>query len=262
MKITCIQMDMLLGEPEKNFARAEELIRKAAAESPDVIVLPETWNVGFFPREGLEDTADRDGAGVKSRIGGLARELGVNIVAGSVANRRSGGIYNTCYVFDRDGNTVAEYDKTHLFTPMGEDPYFNKGDHASVFTLDGHRCGVIICYDVRFPEFTRTMTVGGIDFLFVVSQWPKVRVPHLLALTKARAIENQAFVVCCNSCGRAGDTVYGGASSITDPWGETLASAGETEAIVTADCDASVLDGIRGSINVFRDRRPELYDIN
>ncbi len=263
MRITCIQMDMLLGEPEKNFRRAEELIEKAVSdESPDVIVLPETWNVGFFPREGLEDLADKDGAKVKERIGGLAKKHGVNIVAGSVANLKNGGVYNTSLVFDRAGNAVAEYDKTHLFTPMGEDGFFRKGDHASVFTLDGQRCGVIICYDVRFPELTRTMTVKGLDFLFVVSQWPKVRVPHLLALTKARAIENQMFVVCCNSCGRAGETVYGGASSIVDPCGETLALAGEGEQLIAADCDPSVLAGIRDSINVFRDRRPELYNIN
>ena len=263
MKITCIQMDMLFGEPEKNFSRAEELRDKAVAETaPDTVTLPETWNTGFFPREGLEALADKDGAEVKSRIGALAKKHGVNIVAGSVANLKNGGVFNTCYVFDRAGKTVAEYDKTHLFAPMGEDGYFKKGDHLSTFDLDGRRCGVIICYDVRFPELTRTMTVGGLDFLFVVSQWPKVRIPHLLALTKARAIENQMFVVCCNSCGSAGETVYGGASTITDPWGETLAAAGPDEQFITAGCDVSTLKSIRESINVFRDRRPELYNIN
>ena len=263
MKITCIQMNMLFGEPKKNFSHAEELIEKAVVEeSPDVILLPETWNTGFFPREGLKDRSDKDGREVKTRIGVLAKKYGVNLVAGSVANEKGGKIYNTCYVFDRAGKVVAEYDKTHLFTPMGEDGFFEKGDHSSTFTLDGYKCGVIICYDVRFPEFTRTMTVEGLDFLFVVSQWPKVRVPHLLALTKARAIENQMFVACCNSCGSAGQTVYGGFSTITDPWGETLAAAGADEQFITAECDPSVLKEIRESINVFRDRRPELYHVN
>ena len=264
MKITCIQMDMLLGLPESNFRHAEELIEKAAAsEKPDVLVLPETWNVGFFPREGLEELADADCKEVKARIGALAAKHRVNIVAGSVANRRADGVYNTCCVFDREGRMVAEYDKTHLFTPMNEDGYFKKGDHLSAFELDGSRCGVMICYDVRFPELTRTYTVnGGLDILFVVSQWPKVRIPHLLALTRARAIENQTFVVCCNSCGTAGETVYGGASSIHDPWGERIAEAGAGEQLITADCDLSILKNIRETINVFRDRRPELYKIN
>ncbi len=97
--------------------------------------------------------------------------------------------------------------------------------------------------------------------LFVVSQWPKIRTFHLRSLTTARAIENQMFVVCCNSCGVAGETVYGGNSAIIDPWGETIALAGETEEILSTECDLKVLDSIRSTIPVFRDRRPELYNI-
>ena len=99
----------------------------------------------------------------------------------------------------------------------------------------------------------------GIDVLFVVSQWPKERISHLRSLTTARAIENQMFVVCCNSCGTAGETVYGGNSAIIDPWGQTIAVAGEKEEILTGACDRGALTEIRGTIPVFRDRRPELY---
>ena len=127
-----------------------------------------------------------------------------------MVNRKADGIYNTAFVFDRNGKEIGAYDKTHLFTPMAEDKYFQKGDHLTFFELDGVRCGIIICYDIRFPELVRSYAVKGLDMLFVVSQWPAVRIPHLLALTKARAIENQMFVVCCNSCGTAGSTVYGG----------------------------------------------------
>ena len=260
MKVACIQMNMKFSDPDWNFEQAEKLILQAAPGS-DVLVLPETWNAGFFPHEGLERFADEEGRRVKERIGALAKKLSVNIVAGSVVNRKGGDIFNTAYIFDRNGETVGEYDKTHLFTPMEEDRYFRKGSRLTAFELDGVRCGIIICYDVRFPELVRSLAVNGLDMLFVVSQWPRVRIPHLLALTKARAIENQMFVVCCNSCGTAGETVYGGNSSIHDPWGETLAQAGSGEEILTADCDLSVVKGIRDSINVFRDRRPELYKI-
>ncbi len=260
MKVSCIQMNMKFSDPNENFDRAEQLIAQAADKS-DVLVLPETWNAGFFPRAELEKYADEDGKLVKERIGALAKRYAVNIVAGSVVNKKAGGVYNTAYVFDRNGNVIGEYDKTHLFTPMEEDRYFKKGDHLTAFELDGVRCGIIICYDIRFPELTRSYAVNGLDMLFVVAQWPAVRIPHLLALSKARAIENQMFVVCCNSCGTAGRTVYGGSSSIHDPWGETLAQAGTGEEILAADCDLSVVRGIRDSINVFRDRRPELYKI-
>jgi len=112
---------------------------------------------------------------------------------------------------------------------------------------------------VRFPELTRNLALQGLDMLFVVSQWPKERIFHLRTLTAARAIENQMFVVCCNSCGTAGKTVYGGNSAIIEPFGKTLALAGKIEEIITADCDMQILSDIRGSIPVFCNRRPELY---
>lgn len=261
MKVTCIQMDMAFAQPQENFQKAAALIEAAMAENPDVLVLPETWNTGFFPKENLAGLCDNDGAQVKAQIGALAKKFQVNIVAGSVANLRDGKVYNTAYVFDRDGACIASYDKTHLFTPMGEDNYFTPGDHLCRFTLDGVQCGLIICYDVRFPELTRSLTVPGLDMLFVVSQWPKVRTFHLRSLTTARAIENQMFVICCNSCGTAGETVYGGNSAIIDPWGETVALAGEAQQLLSADCNLEILTNIRSTIPVFRDRRPELYNI-
>ena len=259
MKVTCLQMDMKLGCPDENFAKAEQMIRQAMSEQPDGLVLPETWNTGFFPKENLPSLCDRDGQRVKAEIGALAKEYRVNIVAGSVSNLRDGKVYNTAMVFDRTGQCIASYDKTHLFTPMGEDDYFTPGDHLCRFELDGVQCGIIICYDVRFPELTRSLTVPGLDVLFVVSQWPKVRTFHLRTLTTARAIENQMFVVCCNSCGTAGETVYGGNSAIIDPWGELLAAAGEQEQKLTAQCALETLTQIRNTIPVFRDRRPALY---
>ena len=263
MKVACIQMDMMFANPDENFRKAEILINRAIEAGADTVVLPETWNTGFFPKENLKELADNNGSRTKAVLSGIALEKGVNIVGGSVANVKDDGVYNTCYVFNRKGECVAEYDKTHLFSPMDEDKFFNKGDHVSTFELDGLKCAVIICYDVRFPELTRTMTVNGVDILFMVSQWPLVRVPHLDALTKARAIENQMFVVCCNSSGTAGQTIYGGNSSVNDPWGVTIAHAkGQEEEIIIADCDTSILEGIRSSINVFRDRRPEIYNVN
>lgn len=259
MNIACLQMDMKLGCPHENFSHAEKLIVESVKEHPDVIVLPETWNTGFFPKENLRDLCCKNGSEVKSHIGELAKKYKVNIVAGSVSNVRDGKVYNTAYVFDRDGECVASYDKTHLFTPMGEDEYYNRGDHLCNFTLDGIKCGIVICYDLRFPELIRKLALQGSDVLFIVSQWPKERVFHLRTLTAARAIENQMFVVCCNSCGTAENTVFGGNSAVIDPLGKTVALAGETEEILSAECDLQTLMQIRGSITVFRDRRTDLY---
>lgn len=262
MKISCIQMDMRLGEADWNFARAEKLVREAVnADHPDTVVLPETWNTGFFPKD-LAPCADKEGERTKDVFSPLARELNVNIVCGSVANQRAEGFFNTAYVFDRVGEVVAEYDKTHLFTPSGEHEYFQSGTHTCRFALDGKKCGLIICYDIRFPELTRTMILEGVDLLFVVAQWPEKRTMHLETLARARAIENQMFLALCNSVGTAGETRCGGHSAIIDPWGEYLAKAGDGEETITGEADFSVIEGIRSSINVFRDRRPELYKIN
>lgn len=259
MRVSCIQLDVLLGQPGENYRRAEQLIRQAAQEKPDVILLPELWDVGFFPKENLKEVADREHTRVTAFASRMAKELGINIVAGSVADLRGDAVYNTACVFDRQGNPVAVYDKTHLFSPMGEHNYFTKGDHVCRFELDGHMCGIIICYDVRFPELIRTMTVPGIEMLFMVSQWPDVRVPHLEVLTAARAIENQIYFACCNACGTAGQTRYGGHSRIIDPWGKVLTAAGAGEQIITADCDFEVTKQIRDSMHIFTDRRPDIY---
>ena len=262
MKVSCIQLDMLLGRPDVNYPHAEELIRRTAEkEKPDVILLPELWDVGFFPKENLEALGDKDCARVIKWAGSLAKELGTAIIAGSVANLCGGKVYNTACVFDRTGSLIAQYDKTHLFTPMGEHHYFAAGNKVCRFTLDGHSCGLVICYDIRFPELTRTLTVPGLDILFVVSQWPDIRIPHLRVLTQARAIENQMYLALCNSCGKAGGTVYGGSSAVIDPWGTVLCEAGAGEEVVTAACDFSVNEKIRASMHIFADRRPELYKI-
>ena len=252
-------MDVRLGCVEENFLHAENLIGAAIKDAPDVIVLPETWNTGFFPKENLAALADRDGYAVKDRIGSLAKKYRVNIVAGSVSNVRDGAVYNTAYVFDRSGNCIATYDKTHLFSPMGENSFYQAGDHLCQCELDGIRCGLIICYDLRFPELTRALALRGMDMLFIVSQWPDARISHLKSLCAARAIENQVFLANCNACGSAGQTRFGGNSAMYDPLGQVLARAGSEETVFSAECDFSVLPSLRNAIPVFTDRRQDLY---
>lgn len=262
MRVSSVQLDMKFCDIDYNYDHAKALLKTAAEnEKADVLVLPETWTTGFYPKQSLHSYCDKNGERIKSELSALAKELDVNLVAGSTPTLKDGKAYNTAYVFSRTGECIAEYDKTHLFTPMNEDGYFEFGDHVSTFFLDGKKCGIIICYDVRFPELSRTLALEKIEMLFVVSQWPDKRIPHLEALTRARAIENQMFVVCCNSCGKAGDTVYGGASQTVDPLGNILCKAGDTEEIITADCDFSQIKEIRESINVFNDRKTKLYNI-
>lgn len=245
-----------------NYARVQELIYNTVKkENTDVVVLPETWSTGYYPQNDLMSFCEADGAEIKKTFSLVARNLNVNIVAGSIANNKNGRVYNTSYVFNRNGDIVGEYDKTHLFTPMNEHKFFEYGNKVTTFSLDGYKCAVIICYDIRFPELVRSLALEDIEMLFVVSQWPEKRIEHLKTLSRARAIENQMFVAVCNSCGCVEKVQFGGNSMIIDPWGNVLASAGEAEETITADCDFGRIEEIRNSINVFNDRKPELYSI-
>ena len=114
MRIACCQMDVRLGDPVYNFTHAAALVKRAAEKGADVVMLPETWNIGFFPKKNLAELADPDGESVRAAFSALAKERSVNIVAGSAATNRNGKVFNTAFVFNREGECVASYDKTKI----------------------------------------------------------------------------------------------------------------------------------------------------
>ena len=262
-KISLIQMDVLLDEPEKNYEKAVALMEKAMEAAPDVLVLPETLNTGFFPSpdEKLKALSDAGGETTKKVFGDFAKAHHVNIVAGSVSVLENDKVYNRSYVFDREGKVIAAYDKIHGFSPMGETKSYTGGDSLVHFELDGIPCSMAICYDIRFCELIRTEALRGADLFFLPAAWPLVRKEHWVTLSKARAIENQMYFCAVNECGKAGATQYGGNSLLISPLGEEMVHLGEGEEIATVEIDTDVISGIRESINVFSDRRPELYHV-
>lgn len=261
MKVSVLQLDVVLGDRQANFEKAEKKITEAMAEKVDVIVLPELWDVGFFPSNVLE-LGDPQGAMAQEFLSSQAKKYQVNIVGGSIVKEIDGKIFNTLYVFDRQGQMIAEYDKVHSFSPSGEHEVFQPGDHISLFELDGVKMGAVICYDIRFGELVRMVALAGAQVLFAPAAWPHPRLNHWRLLGQVRAIENQFFVVAVNHSGTANALNFCGHSQIVDPWGEVIAEAGEEEEILTGDVDFSVIQDIRERINVFRDRRPDFYKIN
>lgn len=256
LKISLLQMHTGLGQPEENIAAFRRMAEPALHEKPDVLVLPEMWNIGFFPRP-VEDYADRDGEKTCALLSGFARENAVNIVGGSVARLDSatGKIYNTCYVFDRTGQEIAAYDKVHLFSPGKENQVFAGGQKLCTFALEGHKCGLAICYDLRFGNFLSQIS-QDIEILFLPAAWPKLRQEHWDVLTRARAIEYQVFVAACNGAAKPEDKhPLGGHSAVYDPRGEALAKAGENEGIISSELDFSLIDDARRNIPVRIDER-------
>lgn len=261
MKISLLQMDLVLGSLARNREKAERMIDEAMQSAPDVIVLPELWNTGFFP-EDVASYADKDGIDTVRLLRIWAKKYTVNIVGGSVAILENGKPVNTNYVVDRQGEVISRYDKLHLFSPSGEDRVFSAGKEIRTFLLDGVKSAVVICYDLRFCELIRLLALEGIELLFIPAAWPHPRLAHWQTLVRARAIENQLFVAAVNGAGSAGKLDFCGGSMVVDPWGEALAEAEEAEQIVTCEIDLAVVRDIRERINVFRDRRADLYALS
>lgn len=242
IRITMAQFKSHLGEVDKNFETAETFIKNA--QGSDIVVLPELWNTGYFPTP-IENFADKNAERTAEFISRLAKEYNVNIVGGSVAAEVDGKFYNRCLVSNRAGEIVATYDKTHLFTFAGEEKVFTKGDKIVTAELDGVKCGLAICYDLRFPEFIRKLALQGAEILFVPSSWTLLRLVPRQILTKARAIENQFFVVFANSLGR---------SEIINPLGVMLGETGINEQNFSLSIDLNSSKEFIKTMNLLADR--------
>ncbi|QJC51933.1 carbon-nitrogen family hydrolase [Paenibacillus albicereus] len=260
LRISALQLHIDAGEPELNFARVRSRLQEAAAaaDKPDVIVLPEMWNTGYA-LDRIGELADPDGERTRAMLSAFSREAGVHVVGGSIAEKRAQEVYNAAYAFNREGELAGQYEKMHLFRLMEEEKHLAAGSRLGLFPLEGADAAMMICYDIRFPELARSLALAGAKALFVPAEWPKPRLHHWRSLLIARAIENQMYVIACNRTGTSGETEFFGHSMIVDPWGEVLAEAGEEETILSADIDLALVDEVRARIPVFEDRRPQLY---
>ncbi|WP_433939287.1 carbon-nitrogen family hydrolase [Paenibacillus lautus] len=260
LHIALIQADIEIGNVQANMDNMLGMMEKAAAANhkPDVIVLPEMWNTGYA-LDRIHELADPMGQETSSMLSEFARKHRIQVVGGSVAERIEDRIYNSMYVFDRNGEQIAKYSKIHLFRLMDEEKFLEAGQQTVTFDLEEMKAGASICYDIRFPELSRTLALGGAQVLFVPAEWPHPRLHHWRTLLIARAIENQMYVVACNRVGTSGETDFFGHSIIIDPWGEIIAEGDERETIVTGTLDCKLTDEVRGRIPVFEDRRPHLY---
>ncbi|WP_025027242.1 carbon-nitrogen family hydrolase [Caldalkalibacillus mannanilyticus] len=259
MNIALLQVATLLGQPQKNRVRLESLIHEIMAQKVDVLMFPETWNVGFFPENIEEVTQSVEQNECLEWMKATAKKHQVHIVGGSIALEDQGKLYNRAYVINREGQIVYAYDKAHLFSPGKEPDFFTPGAENHLFELDGVKCGIQICYDLRFPELARKQAVSGAQVIFIPAQWPHPRSKHWVTLNQARAIENQVFIVANNGCGKAGNVVSCGHSTVVDPWGEQLLVAGEEEGVHLVSLQLEKVNEVRSKIPVFQDRLPSLY---
>jgi predicted amidohydrolase len=250
-----IQFNVKQGEVDANLAYVRSALKSASDNGANLAVLPEMWSSGFAYKN-LNELAGRT-AGIVEELLELSRTLKL-VIVGSMPEPHGAKVFNTVYVVD-NGTLAGTYRKMHLFSLLGEDKAFDSGDSWLLAETSIGKIGVIICYDLRFPELSRRLALEGAQVICVPAQWPKPRQEHWRTLLRARAIENQLFVVSCNTCGLVGKLDFFGMSMIIDPKGEVLAEGGEAEIQIQAPLDLQVMSDWRSQIPCFNDRRPELY---
>lgn len=261
MRISCLQLSTPVFDRDTNYLAARNAVRAACekTEKPDLLLLSELWNIGYYPKDGLFSQADPDGERTRKLMGGLAKEYGVNIAAGSVGTLREGHVYNTAYAFDRQGDLVSRYDKIHRYAPMHEDENFSAGDTIESFTLDGVRFGWVVCYDIRFPELARKLYLQGAEVLLAPTQGPLKNMEALQTLGRARAIENECLFVCCNCAGHCFGRDYAGRSYAADQTGTLIAEAGAEPCELSFEADVEAIREFRKRTGFRASRRPEFY---
>jgi predicted amidohydrolase len=256
-------------DTDSNLATADRLVRNAARQGASLVVLPEKWSVLGTPEQLLEGAEPLDGPCL-TWAGGIAGELGIDLVAGSIVERVEGDekTANTSVHFGPDGAIRSIYRKVHMFdvevdgTVYAESANERPGSEVVLSTLkDGVGLGMSVCYDVRFPELYRLLAVRGAEVIAVPSAFTLATTrDHWEILVRARAIEDQCFVVAANQIGtHPGGYRSGGRSLIVDAWGLVLAGAPDTECAIVADLDLDGLRGIRRRLPSLANRRPDVY---
>ncbi len=256
VRICSAQIASIWEEPEKTLENAGRLVRHAAASGAALICFPEQCATGWdpLPRRNIQDIH----GSIVSSLQAFAKESGIGIL-GSFRQAGDPLPKNTAVAIGRDGRILATYAKMHLFSHGHEDEGNAPGRDLGLFTIGPLRCGIAICYDLRFPELFRLYARRGVHAVVVPSAWPRSRTRHWELFIQARALENQMYIIGVNTTGRTPVESYAGNSMTADPQGAVISRAGGAEQLIFADLDPAAVAAARRQLPVERDRRDALY---
>ena len=254
MKVVLVQPNVVWEDPSANFSRTTALLEADPPCPGSLVVFPETFATGFTlsveaarPAESpslsemfLQETARRHRCAVIGGVIGFSEENPASLA-------------NQAVIFDAGGTRLGCYQKQRPFSLIGEPACYPPGRRSVVFEWGGFRIAPLICYDLRFPELFRAPAIAGVTAFVVIAQWPARRQEHWITLLRARAIENQAFVIGVNRCGTDPQFAYPGRSLVVNPHGVVIADAGETERLVTAEIDPNEAESWRREFPALRD---------
>ncbi len=250
MRVVGCQWDIAWEEPQANYARVEELLDGVG--DSDLIILPEMFSTGFTMD--VAKAVESEPSDSEAFLKQLAARHDAAALGGLVRQNEDGSGRNELIAFDPDGRELVRYQKNRTFRYTGESDFYQNGKEVSVGEWQGWKVSPLICYDLRFPELFRRATARGAELIIVIASWPSVRVDHWVTLLRARAIENLAYVVGVNRCGRDPNHEYPGRSLVIDPWGEIVADAGGGEGIVSAELNLE-------KVRAWREEFPALKDL-
>lgn len=256
VRVAVVQLDVSSEEPvAQRVTRTLHLVDETARDC-DVLVLPELWHVGAFDVVAAREHAQPIDGPLVEALSGLARQRGIWLHGGSFTEVDGDEHFNTSVLFAPDGALAAAYRKIHLFGfDGGETTLMSSGDELFVVETPLGPTGLATCYDLRFPELFRALVEGGATAFLISSGWPSPRIEHWDVLTRARAIEDQAWVIACNEVGQQPGITLGGHSCVIDPRGEVVARAGTGAEVLVVDIDPTASDQWRRDFPALQDIR-------
>lgn len=257
MQIIACQLDIVWENKPANHDRVRQMLADVAISPGALVVLPEMFATGYSMH--VATIAEPVGGESQQFLSALAKDF-QSFVIGGVAIAGSGGRgRNEAVVFGPEGKSLARYCKLHPFSLAGETKHYEAGEGIEIFEWHDFQVAPFVCYDLRFPEIFRQAARCGAELMTVIANWPQPREAHWLALLRARAIENQAYVVGVNRAGSDPHVRYSGHSLIVGPRGETLAEAGEGPQVLSADVELAPLLDYRQQFPALADIRPEFF---
>lgn len=258
MKIYGLQIDSIWENKAPNHAKVSALLDRAKPVAGSLVVVGEMFASGFSMN--VAAIHDSDSHETQEFLSRTAAEHKIYLLGGVVTKDASGLGRNESVVYSPEGKEIARYCKLQPFAPGGEKANYVSGNDICLFPWQEFTVASFICYDLRFPEIFRVAAKRGANLITVIASWPDVRVDHWLTLLKARAIENQAYVIGVNRCGNDPKLYHSGRSSIFDPSGKLLADAGSEEGWIEADVDLKLLEDYRRQLPFLADIRSDFVN--
>ena len=254
IKFGLAQMDIAWEDPAANMKKCATYFTSAKAEGVGVLVFPETTCTGFTNNAGPAAAAFPYVLGEMQK---MSAQHGIAAVFGAIALGQAKA-QNRCIALAPSGDVLWQYTKIHPFSYSGEDRYFEKGAEIAFGEIGGSTCSPFVCYDLRFPEIFQAAS-GRAEILIVIANWPAARIGHWDVLLKARAIENQSFVVGVNRAGEGNGVAYCGHSAAIDPMGAAMHPVSEGAGLIAVEVDPEICHTYRQGFRVKQDRNPKLY---